>query len=210
MPFAYAALILALACTVSPSQVEANGFLLGAVRGYLGRTAAAGVARAAVRAPVARVANAPPSAARALSKAPAKAPLTAAPKPCQGVINKCDGVRREVIAQRLIRERFPSERIQSETYLRNREGSIALDPKTGMGRRIDYVNLSDGRVVRRFEITAQHVDKAPQLAKERRIFRYRADGSPRQSGDGIFVRDRETSQLAPVSPASHTEVMRLH
>lgn len=130
-----------------------------------------------------------------------------AARPCRAIAVKCAGLRREAAAQRILSQRYPSERIQSETYLLNRTGRPAIDPKTRTARRIDYVMFSGGNVSRRFEVTSQHADKAAQLAKERRILTLRLNGMPRRGP--LYVRDRQSGGLAPVRPIP-SEVIRFH
>lgn len=126
---------------------------------------------------------------------------------CRAIPQKCAGMRREEAARRILASRYPNERIQSESFLRNRDGSIARDPRTGEARRVDYVLFADGRVSRRFEVTSQHSDKRAQLAKEVRIFERHADGTRRR--DGVYVRDRATGRLVPVNPGP-SQVIRFH
>lgn len=125
---------------------------------------------------------------------------------CRAVNNKCNGIRRENAAQRLLAERFPNARVQSETFLRNRNGTKARDPKTGKGRRIDFVLLDRGTAVKRFEITSQFARKKAQIARELRILKQRMNGQPRTGP--VYVRDRKTGKLVPIDrrPA---EVIRL-
>ena len=126
---------------------------------------------------------------------------------CRAVPNKCAGIRREGFAWRILEERYPSAYIQGETYFRTKNGRIAIDPVTRSGRRVDYSLFSDNKLVKRFEVTSQTADKRGQLAKERRIFDRRANGSLRTGG--IYARDRRTEKLVPVTPGQ-SAVMRFH
>jgi len=138
---------------------------------------------------------------------PQRVPTTSAPPPCRAIAVKCAGLRREASAERILADRYPSERIQSETYLLNRNGRNAIDPKTQTARRIDYVMFSGDKVSRRFEVTSQRADKTAQLAKERRILTTRQNGTPRRGP--LYVRDRQSGRLTPVSPVP-SEVIRFH
>jgi len=126
---------------------------------------------------------------------------------CFAIANKCLGLGREANASRLLSERFPHARVQSETYLLTPTGRRAIDPVTKMARRVDFSLLSDGRVAKRFEVTSQFASKSEQLAREERIFSFRADGSRRTRG--LYARDRTTGRLVPVNPGP-SQVMRLH
>lgn len=127
--------------------------------------------------------------------------------PCRSIPSKCAGLAREAAVARILRQRYPSERLQSETFLVNRSGRPAIDPKTRTARRIDFVMFSGGRVSRRFEITSQLADKTPQLAKERRMLTLPRNGV-RRTGS-LFVRNRGSGRLVPVS-AEPSEVIRFH
>jgi hypothetical protein len=50
---------------------------------------------------------------------------------CRAIDNKCNGIRREAAAQRIVSELFPSSRVQSETFLLNRNGTRGRDPRSG-------------------------------------------------------------------------------
>jgi hypothetical protein len=129
------------------------------------------------------------------------------PDLCRATRNKCLGIARERSAYRILADRYPSARIQSETFLRNRDGSLARDPVTGKARRIDFVLFFDGGAVKRFEITSQRSDKRAQFAQERRIITYRRDGQRRT--DRVYVFDRETRRLVPIGEGT-TEIMRFN
>ena len=152
------------------------------------------------------------AAERAAARAAVRAQLRSAERrtitiSCRGIPQKCAGLRREEAARRILASRYPNERIQAETYLRNPDGSIARDYQTGTARRIDFVMFADGRVSRRFEITSQHADKRDQLAKEMRIFDRQADG--RRRTGRVYVRDRETDGLVPIDPRP-SQLMRFN
>lgn len=117
---------------------------------------------------------------------------------CAAMANKCAGIRREVSARRVLAGKYPNERIQSETYLLNRNGRRAIDPQTGKARRVDFVLFSRDGHTRRFEVTSQRADKRAQLAREQRIQTQRRSGT-RRSGP-VYVRDRATGKLVPAGP----------
>ena len=125
---------------------------------------------------------------------------------CRGVRNKCDGIRRENAAQRLLAERFPNARVQAETFLRNRNGTKARDPRTGKARRIDFVLFDRGTAVKRYEVTSQRAYKKAQIARELRILSQRSNGQ-RRTGP-VYVRDRKTGKLVPIDRRP-SEVIRL-
>jgi len=129
------------------------------------------------------------------------------PDLCRATRNKCLGIARERAAYRLLVGRYPSARIQSETFLRNRDGSLARDPVTGKARRIDFVLFFDGGAVKRFEITSQRSDKRAQFAQERRIITYRRNGQRRT--DRLYVLNRATSRLVPIGEGT-TEILRFN
>lgn len=86
--------------------------------------------------------------------------------------NKEDGLRRENDVQKELREQYPEQdgyKIESEAYLRDKDGNIVKDEQTGEARRIDFVVTKDGKVVDSIEVTSQTADKTEQLAKENRI-----------------------------------------
>lgn len=59
--------------------------------------------------------------------------------------------------------------VVEEVYLRNKEGSIVKDNKTGEARRIDFVVVKDGKAVSSVEVTSNTASKVEQSAKETRI-----------------------------------------
>jgi hypothetical protein len=97
--------------------------------------------------------------------------------------------------------------VQSETFLLNRNGTKARDPRSGKGRRIDFVLFSRGSAAKRYEITSQFADKKAQIARELRILNLRKNGQ-RRTGP-VYVRDRKTGKLVPIDKRP-SEVMRLY
>lgn len=99
------------------------------------------------------------------------------------------GAERETYVQGKLEGKFKNASVQREQYLRNADGTIAKDPLTGTGRRIDHAVIQDGQARYIVETTSKTADKSAQLAKEARI---RANG-------GKYIRDRNTRKLIDVS-----------
>ena len=98
--------------------------------------------------------------------------------------NKLDGLARETEVEIELEEKYPEEEgytIESEVYLRDKDGNIVKDPETGEARRIDFVVIKDGKVVDSIEVTSQTADKTEQTAKENRI---------RENG-GNYIKDKD-------------------
>ena len=127
--------------------------------------------------------------------------------PCTAIPQKCAGLLREDAARRILASRYPNERIQSETFLLNRDGTRAIDPVTRQGRRIHVVLFSEGNFTRRFEVTSQYADKRAQLAIEQRILSLHSNGR-RRTGP-VYVYDRQTKRMVPV-PAQDSRVVRFN
>ena len=183
------------------APAPASAQILGAVGRSAARAAAQSAQRQGIRQAAVRQARA--NASRAATRHVARP----AAQPCAAIPQKCAGLRREAAAQRILAGKYPSERIQSETYLLNRNGRRAHDPKTGKGRRVDFVLFSREGYTRRYEVTSQHADKRAQLAREQRILTQRRNGS-RRTGP-VYVRDRATGRLVPARPEP-SKLMRFH
>lgn len=122
-------------------------------------------------------------------------------------INRIDGAaRQEAVGAELLRD-YPAEQgynVESESYLRNQDGSIAPDPSVQEGnglegtRRLDFVVIKDGQVIKSVEVTSEAAPKALQSAKEDRI---------REAG-GNYVLDRSTGELVPFASRVRTEITR--
>lgn len=113
---------------------------------------------------------------------------------------ECGAAREKAVAEELERE-YPQEdgyTVESQRPLCDESGNIVKDPETGETRRIDFVVIKDGEVVKSIEVTSETADKTPQLAKEQRI---------RDAG-GDYVIDRETGDLVRFAPDVKTEVER--
>ena len=96
--------------------------------------------------------------------------------------NKIEGCRREGEVGNDLRAKYPPEQsysVRSEQLLRNKDGTPAMDPKTGTCRRLDYIVFKNGNVVDMVEVTSNTASKINQSAKEMRI---------RESG-GNYVRN---------------------
>jgi hypothetical protein len=114
--------------------------------------------------------------------------------------NKEDGLRRERDVEAELKKEYPEEEgyaIESEVYLRDKDGNIVRDPVTGEARRIDFVVIKDGKVVKPVEVTSQTASKDEQIAKESRI---------RESG-GNYILD-SNGNLVEISPDTKTEIAR--
>lgn len=111
-----------------------------------------------------------------------------AKKSAQMAANRQQGKFREQKTEQELRNEHPSASVQREQYLRDADGKIAKDPRTGEARRLDHVVVDDGKVIRKVETTGMDVPKLEQLQKEGRII---------ESG-GRYIRDRETGKLLPV------------
>ena len=115
--------------------------------------------------------------------------------------NKEAGKEREDLAYKELKEEFPENegyKIEREQYLRDKDGNIVKDPKTGEARRIDFIIIKDGKVVKSIEVTSKTAPKDAQIAKEDRI---------RNEG-GNFIKDRDTGQLVEIPKENKTEIRR--
>jgi RHS repeat-associated protein len=112
--------------------------------------------------------------------------------------SRSEGARRERETHAELKQEHPDASVQRERYLRDAEGRVVRDPKTGEGRRIDHVVIKEKKVIRSVETTSLTADKAEQTAKEGRV---------REAG-GTFVRDKETREIVPVPEEVTTEVKR--
>lgn len=165
--------------------------VLGAAERAAARAAARSAARSSERSAASRV---------AVRQQSARAP-------CRAIPQKCAGLLREDAARRILSSKYPNERIQSETYLLNRDGSRAIDPVTRQARRIDFVLFSEGNFTRRFEVTSQFANKRSQLAIEQRILTLQSNGR-RRTGT-VYVYDRAGRRMVPV-PADVSKLMRFN
>lgn len=89
--------------------------------------------------------------------------------------------------------------IEDEVYLRDKDGNIVKDPVTGEARRVDFVVIKDGKVIKSYEVTSPTAPKEDQMAKEARI---------RENG-GNYIRDEETAESIAYDDNVKTEVVRL-
>jgi RHS repeat-associated protein len=110
--------------------------------------------------------------------------------------NAANGARREGAVRAALRRENPNATVQSQSTLRRADGSRAVDPVSGKGRRPDEAIIENGSA-RTVETTSPTADKTQQAAREQRIH---------EAGD-VFVRNRETGELVPVPRPS--EVRRV-
>jgi hypothetical protein len=95
------------------------------------------------------------------------------------------GAGRAQRVEEKLESRFGQDAVQSEQYLRNSDGKIAVDAATGEARRLDFVVVTNGQARYSIEVTSKTASKTRQLAKEARI---------RKAG-GTFIQDRVTGKL---------------
>ena len=105
--------------------------------------------------------------------------------------NAVDGDRRHQEFNTEISAKHPNASIQSECYLRDATGRSVKDPVTGERRRVDTAVIENGQATT-YEVTSMTASKIDQQAKERRIM----------AAGGIYVRDRNTRKLVPVTGPS--------
>jgi hypothetical protein len=98
--------------------------------------------------------------------------------------NNKEGKAREAKTTKELKEENPDSKVQNERYLRDKEGKIVKDPKTGEGRRIDHAVIKDGKVTKLVETTSPTASKDKQVLKEQRI---RSEG-------GTYIRDKENKK----------------
>lgn len=116
-------------------------------------------------------------------------------------INRLEGAAREDAVGGELARQYPEDagfRIESQCTLRDEAGRTVLDPISGETRRLDFVVVKDGEVVRSVEVTSETADKSAQIAKEDRI---------REAG-GNFVMDRTSGELTPFGSGVRTEIIR--
>ena len=106
--------------------------------------------------------------------------------------NKISGTAREARVGGKLEAVFGKPNVLRERYLRDANGKIVRDPKTGEARRVDFVVKGADGKGKAVEVTSKTADKSAQLDKEARI---RAAG-------GKYVRDPKTKQLIEVKDAS--------
>lgn len=108
--------------------------------------------------------------------------------------------REAAVHEELMGEYTPSDgyHIETQCPIRDETGRITVDPETGEHRRLDYVVMSNGEVVRSIEVTSETADKAGQMAKEARI----------HEAGGNFVVDRRTGELVRFADGVKTEIAR--
>ncbi|WP_205836537.1 RHS repeat domain-containing protein [Iodobacter violaceini] len=110
--------------------------------------------------------------------------------------NAVEGDRRHQEFNEIIKAENTHAKIQSECYLRDKNGKSVKDPITGERRRVDTAVIENGKA-KTYEVTSTSADKQEQLAKEGRIM----------GNGGNYIRDRSTGELIPTSGLS--EIVRL-
>ena len=116
------------------------------------------------------------------------------------ILNKVEGLRRELEVEGELKEQYPEKEgyaVESEVYLRNKDGTIIKDPETGEARRVDFAITKDGKVVDMVEVTSKTADKTEQTAKEERI---------RDAG-GNYIKD-SNGNLVEIPSNVHTRIER--
>jgi RHS repeat-associated protein len=105
--------------------------------------------------------------------------------------NARDGAAREAKVADQLRKENPGASVQNQQYLRDKNGNIVKDPRTGEGRRVDHAVIKDGQATT-VETTSNSANKGAQADKEDRI---------RDAG-GTYARDRNTGALCEVAGPS--------
>ena len=106
--------------------------------------------------------------------------------------NKVSGSAREARVGGKLDGKFGKPNVLRERYLRDANGKIVRDPKTGEARRVDFVVKGKDGKGTSVEVTSKTADKRDQINKEGRI---RAAG-------GTYVRDPKTKKLIEVRDTS--------
>ena len=115
--------------------------------------------------------------------------------------NREAGADREKLALEILKKEYPEDEgytIEREQYLRDENGNIVKDPETNEARRIDFLVVKDGQVVKSIEVTSETAPKDAQMAKEERI---------REAG-GNFIKNKETGLLIEIPSEVQTQVRR--
>lgn len=114
--------------------------------------------------------------------------------------NKLDGLRREKEVEMELHKQYSEKEgysVESEMYLRDKNGKIVVDSVTGSKRRVDFVVIKDDKVIRMIEVTSETANKVGQSEKEQRI---------RVSG-GNYVYSRKYG-LLKIEEGVQTEIVR--
>jgi hypothetical protein len=112
--------------------------------------------------------------------------------------NAAAGRARELRVQNRLEGAFPNAKVQRESYLRNADGTRAVDPLSGEARRMDHVVIENERVRHLVETTSPTADKMEQILKEQSI----------RSQGPVYIRDRSTGKLIEVSDVE-TRIIRV-
>jgi hypothetical protein len=105
----------------------------------------------------------------------------------QMATNAKDGARREKDFVAELKAKYPNASVQEQRTLRDKNGKIVRDSKTGEARRVDVVVVR-GKQGIAFEVTSPTANKRDQNAKDERI---------RDAG-GNYFRDRMTGAIMRV------------
>lgn len=114
--------------------------------------------------------------------------------------NKIEGSKREQEVKEELEKTYPKEKgyeIISEASLRDKNGKIVADSKTGEARRLDFVIVKNNKVVDSVEVTSKTADKTKQIAKENRI---------RENG-GNYIKDNN-GNLIEIPKTVQTRIER--
>ena len=112
--------------------------------------------------------------------------------------NKEDGLAREKTVHEELSKKYPASEnyvITPEAYLRDSNGKIVKDPKSGEARRIDFVVSKDGVSVKNIEVTSETADKTEQMAKESRIRENGGNYIKDANGNSVRIPDSVETQI---------------
>ena len=121
----------------------------------------------------------------------------------QVVKNKLDGTARENIVLDNLDSYYGKCNVLREQLLRDADGIPIKDLKTDTARRIDFIVIQDGKIIRSIEVTSQTADKTAQIAKQSRILEEAAKRG------GAFIKNSETGKLIEYPIGLGTEIRRL-
>jgi len=105
------------------------------------------------------------------------------------------GQRRQQQVHQELEKLYPGASVQDELFLRDKDGNIAVNPKTGKSRRLDHVVIENGQVLDVVETTSLTAEKKNQINHEIKV----------REGGGEFIRDRRTGELLEVTSVSRIE-----
>lgn len=114
--------------------------------------------------------------------------------------NKVDGDKREAQVLEDLKKENPDADIQTERYLRDKNGKIIRDKVTGEARRIDIAIIENKKVTKLKEVTSETADKTKQAAKEKNI--------RKQAGE-VYIRDKKDKKTLYNVTNVPTETIRV-